>query len=108
MDSTAKIECIRYINKKRIYAVGKSGAIIKTNDGGNSWKTDSSGTDQNINKILFVDNKAIAVGDNGTILMNQNISTTTKIENESQLQNVIISPTPFNNNSNLKISQNLK
>ena len=51
------------------YVVGSSGAIIKTNDGGTTWETLKSGTENNLNSVYFI-NKYIgyAVGDEGTII----------------------------------------
>jgi photosystem II stability/assembly factor-like uncharacterized protein len=59
-----------YNNLDKIgYAVGSRGAIIKTSDGGSTWETIKSGTENNLNSVFFI-NKDIgyAVGDEGTII----------------------------------------
>ncbi len=78
IDSTLgfDIYCLRKIDADNLYGVGYGGGIAKTSDGGNSWSIDNSGTANNLNKIIFINShKAIAIGDNGTILMNTNIAT---------------------------------
>ena len=51
------------------YAVGSSGAMIKTNDGGTTWETLKSGTENNLNSVYFINNDiGYAVGDEGIII----------------------------------------
>ena len=51
------------------YAVGTSGTILKTTDGGTNWSTQSSGTTNALNAVHFVDaTTGYAVGRSGTVL----------------------------------------
>ncbi len=51
------------------WAVGHNGIILHTEDGGNSWNRQHTGTEENIRSIHFVGKKdGWAVGDNGTVL----------------------------------------
>jgi photosystem II stability/assembly factor-like uncharacterized protein len=53
----------------RQIAVGENGIILLTNDGGSQWQIKSSGTLQNLNKVVNnTEYNWIAAGDNGTIL----------------------------------------
>jgi len=51
------------------YAVGGSGTILKTTDGGTYWTTQSSGTTNDLRSVYFIDaNIGYTVGSDGTIL----------------------------------------
>ena len=51
------------------YAAGDAGTIIKTGDAGTNWLGQSSGTNQVLNDVAFLDlDYGFAVGDGGTIL----------------------------------------
>jgi photosystem II stability/assembly factor-like uncharacterized protein len=51
------------------YAVGDSGIIIKTINGGVSWTVQPSGTASHLMSVYFTDaNTGYVVGDNGIIL----------------------------------------
>ncbi|OPY76811.1 MAG: Ycf48-like protein precursor [Syntrophorhabdus sp. PtaU1.Bin153] len=51
------------------WACGRWGTIVSTDDGGKTWKTQTSGTDYTLASISFVDsNTGWAVGDASTIL----------------------------------------
>lgn len=51
------------------WTVGSLGKIEKTTDGGENWTAQSSGINQNLRKVVFIDaNTGWIVGDNGTIL----------------------------------------
>ena len=51
------------------YCVGDSGTILKTLDDGESWYQQVSGTNENLNKVFFLDSDfGFAVGNNGIIL----------------------------------------
>jgi photosystem II stability/assembly factor-like uncharacterized protein len=60
-------------------AVGNSGTIVGTTDGGNTWNTGNSGTTENLRKV-FVSGLSLpvitTVGDNGTILRSTNAGVT--------------------------------
>ena len=51
------------------YVVDDQGGILKTNDGGNNWSYDSSGTINPLSAVFFTDSlTGYVVGENGTIL----------------------------------------
>ena len=56
------------INATSALAVGESGKIFYTEDSGNNWSVEDSGTIQDLNSIEFVD-VPIAVGDSGVVLV---------------------------------------
>ena len=102
-DTTTDFRCIRHIDENTLYAVGDSGTIVKTNNGGGSWSNDTSGSTMQLNEIVFLNNKAIIVGDSGTILMNTNISAVTSIkENIRSSQDVYAFPNPFKSFTTIK------
>ncbi|MBA3828321.1 MAG: T9SS type A sorting domain-containing protein [Taibaiella sp.] len=70
--SNGSISCIRYIDANNLYAIGSNG-IAKSIDAGNTWTQETTGTTQRLSKIIFLPNKAIVIGDSGTILMNTSI-----------------------------------
>jgi hypothetical protein len=49
--------------------VGDAGLILVTSDGGASWKVEPSGTPDDLYGVSWADGRAVAVGNNGTILM---------------------------------------
>jgi len=50
-------------------AVGDSGTILRTTDGGATWMLQSGRTNANLRAVAFIDaNTGIVVGDKGTIL----------------------------------------
>jgi len=53
----------------QVTAVGAKGIILKTNNGGISWTTQTSGTMNCLISVYFTDaNTGYAVGESGTIL----------------------------------------
>ena len=60
---------VQFLNENTGYAVGDFGTIIVTNDGGNTWSSQTSGTSYSLRAIHFLDqNNGYVVGDSGTIL----------------------------------------
>lgn len=96
VDSTLSfnINCIRSVNPNVFFGVGGKGGIATSVDGGNQWTIQNSGVNQNLNKIIVLQNKVIAIGDSGTILMNTNIVASTKKEDFNSFNNVHIYPNP--------------
>lgn len=104
-DSINGLKKIRYFDENILYSVGDSGFIVKTNNGGSSWNYEVSGTTKNLNNIIIFNNKAIVVGDSGTILMNTNISAVTGLkENIKSSQDVNAFPNPFNSFTTIKFN----
>ena len=56
------------INATSALAIGESGKIFYTENSGNNWSVEDSGTIQDLNSIEFVD-VPIAVGDSGVVLV---------------------------------------
>ena len=58
---------VNFSNNKYI-AVGNSGTIIASSDGGNTWNTKTSGTSQDLFDISYKNNSYVVVGSSGVIL----------------------------------------
>ena len=58
---------VNFSNDKYI-AVGNSGTIIASSDGGNTWNTKTSGTSQDLLDISYKNNSYVVVGSSGVIL----------------------------------------
>lgn len=64
---------VSFVSATHGWAVGGSGTILRTVDGGATWQTQSSGTSQRLNDVHFVDaSNGWAVGDGGVILRTSN------------------------------------
>ena len=60
-----------------LFAVGDSGAILKSSDDGVTWSVLNSGTTKNLNSIFFSSGSDIFVaGDSGTVLRSTDLGTT--------------------------------
>jgi photosystem II stability/assembly factor-like uncharacterized protein len=60
---------VSFLNSDTVTAVGTSGTILQSTDGGASWTRQRSGTTNHLNGVSFVDaNTGTAVGSSGTIL----------------------------------------
>lgn len=67
------LQSVFFVNSDTGYAVGDLGTIIKTDDGGNSWTLQNSGTEKNLESVYFVDTSiGYSVGDGGVILKTTN------------------------------------
>lgn len=65
----ANIRQICFVNATTGFAVGLSGTILKTTNGGQSWNTQTSGTNQSLMAVYFLDaNTGFVSGSSGTIL----------------------------------------
>jgi photosystem II stability/assembly factor-like uncharacterized protein len=75
--TTNLIHDIVFVDGGRGWAVGRSGTIIHTTDGGDSWVTQTSGTTQVLHSVSFVDPmNGWAAGENATMLHTTNGGTT--------------------------------
>ncbi len=62
------------------WTVGTYGRILKTTDGGETWKTQTGGTSEQLLKVAAFDpQKSVIVGTNGTILLTDNGGGTWKL-----------------------------
>lgn len=60
---------LHFADRNHGWAVGDSGTILHTGDGGNTWEYQQSGTPNSIRDVYFVDNRmGWAVGRNNTML----------------------------------------
>jgi photosystem II stability/assembly factor-like uncharacterized protein len=88
------LNCIRYVDQNKIYAVGSNGYITKTADAGMTWSLDTSGTTHKLNKIVLLPGKAIAIGDSGTILINTSVPSAISEPQKTSLVNIYPNPSP--------------
>jgi photosystem II stability/assembly factor-like uncharacterized protein len=66
---TTSLLAVSFVDANIGTAVGDSGTILRTSDGGDSWTLQSSGTHAALLGVSFVDaNTGTAVGSGGTIL----------------------------------------
>jgi photosystem II stability/assembly factor-like uncharacterized protein len=85
------------------YAVGDSGKIAMTMDGGLTWNFQNSGTTQTLRKIFFTDaNTGYIVGDSGTVLKTVNGGGVSINSIDSQPTFISVFPNPSNNSLNLQ------
>ncbi|MBN2173895.1 MAG: T9SS type A sorting domain-containing protein [Bacteroidales bacterium] len=67
------LNSVHFLNSNSGYAVGNSGIILKTIDGGSNWTLLGSGTSQDLQSVYFCDLlTGFSVGDLGTILKTAN------------------------------------
>ena len=97
---------VSFINANTGTAVGCSGTILRTTNGGTNWTSQTSGTTNCLCDVSFTDaNNGTAVGDDGTILRTTNGGVfVNQISNEipegfSLYQNY---PNPFNPTTNIR------
>jgi photosystem II stability/assembly factor-like uncharacterized protein len=68
----AELLGVYFVDGQRGWTVGAGGAIFVTQDGGENWRAQSSGTTARLNSVWFVDGqRGWAVGINGTVLATQ-------------------------------------
>ena len=66
---TADLEAVHFVDADTGWAVGASGTILRTTDGGANWSAQNSGTSESLWDVDFVDaNNGWIVGNRGTIL----------------------------------------
>jgi photosystem II stability/assembly factor-like uncharacterized protein len=64
---------IEFTDQMNGWAVGYSGTIKNTSDGGNSWTSQKSGVSSNLWDVCFIDNKTGWIcGENNTVLKTEN------------------------------------
>ncbi len=63
------LRALHFLDSKTGFAVGDSGAILATKDGGGSWEMLKSWTDSRLTGIAFINDKeGMITGEDGTIL----------------------------------------
>jgi photosystem II stability/assembly factor-like uncharacterized protein len=71
------LRSLALIDQKTMVAVGDFGTIVKTTDGGQTWKSQSYGSSIYLKAVWFTSaSSGIVVGDNGTVLRTSNGGTT--------------------------------
>ncbi|MBS1552506.1 MAG: hypothetical protein JST15_10625 [Bacteroidetes bacterium] len=68
--SSVKLNSISFSSALKGRVVGNNGVIYYTNNGGSSWSMEKSGITFNLLKIKQFNDSAVAVGENGTLLVN--------------------------------------
>lgn len=67
--TTKNLNSVHFTDVNTGYAVGDSGTILKTTDGGEQWNSQNSGTIKSLRSVSFTSSEAgCAVGESGTIL----------------------------------------
>ncbi len=67
--TTQNLNVVTFIDANNGFAVGDSGIILQTTNGGEEWLIQTSGTIKKLNGVQFIDsNLGFAVGDTGTVL----------------------------------------
>ena len=65
----SNFKSVYFVDDKLGWLVGDNGTVLKTSDGGRSWKIQSSRVPDTLSSVQFLDSQhGFAVGNNGTIL----------------------------------------
>ena len=80
--TTKAIRQLAFVNSERGVAVGDSGLVLTTTNGGTNWFAHSSGTMRSLNGVI-AENETdwISVGDSGTIVATTNAGVTWRLSN---------------------------
>lgn len=71
--TSQRLYAVQFVNENTGYAVGMSGIVIKTTDGGSNWLNKPAGTSNNLRGLYFVDaNTGTIVGELGSIFRTTN------------------------------------
>lgn len=84
---------IHCTNPETCYAVGDSGFIVKTTDGGVLWSQETSGTTQNLNSIFCIGNSCFAAGDDA-VLLRTTVEGHAEVTSRKRVHAPIIRPNP--------------
>ncbi|HIE30483.1 TPA: hypothetical protein EYP66_24760 [Candidatus Poribacteria bacterium] len=71
----ASLHSVSFVNGEVGWAVGSRGIILHTRDGGRTWQFQESGMDIDLVDVQYVSgNEVFALGNDGTILKQENIT----------------------------------
>ena len=66
--TTRALRSVHFVDVNTGWAVGDSGTILKTVNGGSSWSAESSGVNRGLHSVYFINsNMGWAVGDSGVL-----------------------------------------
>ncbi len=68
--ASVQLNSISFLDANNGVAVGNSGSIYRTTNGGSSWNSEASGTTNNLLKVKYFADGLTAVGEYGTLLVN--------------------------------------
>lgn len=103
----AQLNSVHFIDQSVPYGwtVGALGKIYNSINGGYTWSQQTSNTSQNLNGVYFLTtNQGYAVGDNGTILLYGNPTTTYIKENNKENNTIEVYPNPATTELNADLS----
>ena len=80
---------VHFADRNNGWAVGDTGTILLTTDGGANWNTRNSGTTRTLTSVVFADrNNGWTVGGSGTILRTTDGGTTWNTRNSNAMANL--------------------
>jgi photosystem II stability/assembly factor-like uncharacterized protein len=59
---------VKFVNKEEGWVVGRSGVILRTDDGGSTWVQQETNTRQHLYALFFDKKVGFAVGGDGLVL----------------------------------------
>lgn len=100
---TYTLNDVHFANQTSVFghAVGLNGTIIRTTNGGSTWTIETSTTTQFLRSVYMLNGtNGFAVGNNGTILLYGNPTTTNTKENTKENNTIEVYPNPTTNELN--------
>lgn len=82
--TSQRLNAVSFVDAETGWAVGASGAIFSTRDGGRSWRPQTSGVDSDLRDVKFLDrSEGWAVGNEGVVLHTTDGGQTWKMESRA-------------------------
>ena len=101
-DTIPILNDIVFVNASMGWAVGDSGTILHTSNGGETWSYQESGTTANLNSIYIMDeNNGWIAADSNIMLYTENGGTVGINDLSPRKNNINIFPNPSNNITNI-------